>query len=492
MASLEQHAGLLVNFFTVMTISRFLGPSETGLAIVGLGIAAIVFSLREFASPEFLIKLDKVRDEDIQTSITFLMSLTALLAAALYMSRKYFAAFYNDESLILFLDVTIVAALIESVSFPVVAMLRREMAFGMLARIRTTGSCFGAAITVAMAYCGFGHMCMAFGLLASALVTTALALTLYPIGRLLRPNISAIQNAWRFGMYLGGNAALNKICETFPQLMLGRFMPMASVGVYNRANTVSGLPDRVILSAVFTVAFPVLSAQVREGTDLRESYIGALSYITVVYWPAQAVLAILAYPAVHIILGPGWSDAIPIVAISSLASIFWFPVILTYPLLMALGHNCDAFLSNLLSRTVAALILCAASFHGLLAVALSQFISSPFQMIVAILFVHKYVPYSYAALIQALLRSGLVTVLTLIVPLAIVAANDFSFEISWITGGAIAIAAAVSWIIAVLSSRHPFARELIHIFNGVLRWLPVNWSAIRQSRSALTPPTPAD
>lgn len=43
MAALEQYAGLLFNFLTVIAVSRFLGPAETGAGVVGLSIAAIVF-----------------------------------------------------------------------------------------------------------------------------------------------------------------------------------------------------------------------------------------------------------------------------------------------------------------------------------------------------------------------------------------------------------------------------------------------------------------
>ncbi|ERM02802.1 polysaccharide biosynthesis protein [Brucella intermedia 229E] len=468
MAALEQYAGLLFNFVTVAVVSRFLGPAETGMGVIGLSLTAIVFSLREFASPEFLIKIDKVRDQDIRTSLTFLMSVTVLLSAALYLSLGYFAETYNDPQLKLFLSITIVAALVESLSLPIVALLRREMAFGRLARIRTAGSGLGALVTIAMAFCGFGHMCFAFGLLASALMTTGgLAVAIHPLGTLLRPSLASFDTAWRFGIFLGGNAGLNKICMTLPQLLLGRFMPISAVGIYNRADTLSGLPDRIILSAVFTVAFPMLSAQVREGADISQSYVRALSYITVVYWPAQALLALLAYPAVHIVLGPGWSEAAPIVAILSLACLFWFPSILTYPLLMALGQNREAFLSNLISRLVAVTVIGTAAFYGLLAVALGQFISLPIQMVIAIVFVRRHVAFSYAVLGRALLRSGLVTLITLAIPLAMVAANGFSLEIHWSRGVVMGLIAAFSWLGALFVVRHPFIIEV----EPILGWL---------------------
>jgi O-antigen/teichoic acid export membrane protein len=480
MAALEQYAGLIFNFVTVIAVSRFLGPAETGAGVVGLSIGAIFYSLREFASPEFLIRIEKVRDQDIRTSMTFLMTVTLLLSAVLYFARDYFAQSYHDPLLLLFLNITIIAALVESLSLPVVALLRREMAFGMLARIRTAGTGAGALVTIAMAGLGFGHMCFAFGLLASAMITTGLALSIYPLGRLLYPSFESINTAWRFGIYLGGNAGLNKICETFPQLMLGRFMPIASVGIYNRANTVSGLPDRIFLSAVFTVAFPMLSAHARAGGDISRAYIRALSYISVVYWPAQILLALLAYPIVAIILGPGWTEAAPIVAVMSLASLFWFPVILTYPLLMALGENREAFVSNVISRVVATAILCAGAFYGLFAVALSQFISLPFQMVVAIIYVRKHVRFTYKELGRELMRSASVTIIAILAPAMIVISNGLNLEMSWLKAVVVVVTAILSWSIGLILVRHPFAEELTPLLTALIRRLPFRPRGMRR------------
>lgn len=479
LAALEQYAGLILNFLTVVAVSRFLGPAETGAGVIGLSIAAIVFSLREFASPDVLIKQDTVRDVDVQTAFTYLLGVSLLLALLLFLARSSFAAAYRDAGLVAFLNVAILASLIETISLPSVALLRRQMAFGILARIRTAGTALGALAAVVTAYLGFGHMCFAYGMLASAVVTTVMSFTAYPAALLMRPTLKSLPQMWRFGLYLGSNAAVNKICETFPQLILGRFMPVAAVGIYNRSNTVSGLPDRIILSAVFTVAFPMLSAQVRQNADLKASYIKALSYISVVYWPAQLVLACLAYPAVHIILGSGWQEAVPIVMISCIASMFWFPVVLTYPLLLAMGKNRDAFLSNLTGRTVATLIVCLAAYHGLITLALSLFISIPFQMAVAIHYVNKHVHFSYRKLAFALLRSAIVALAAAIPPLCALAWQQFSPQMDWPEALIVGTASILCWLIALYLVRHPFTEEVTHAVSHLLARLPYN--AVRRA-----------
>lgn len=79
-------------------------------------------------------------------------------------------------------------------------------------------------------------------------------------------------------------------------------MTPTAVAIYNRANTVCSIPDRIFLSAIFSFAFPALAAEVREGGDVRRSYLRALSYITVLYWPSLIMVAILADPIVRLAL----------------------------------------------------------------------------------------------------------------------------------------------------------------------------------------------
>ena len=161
-----------------------------------------------------------------------------------------------------------------------------------------------------------------------------------------------------------------------------------------------------------SVAFPALASRVREGHDIEKTYLGVLSYLSAIYWPGVALVSLLAPAIVTIVLGPQWEEAIPVVRILSLAAVFWPPVIVTGPLLLALGCNRDAFIASLIARCLAAGILCIASLHGVMAMALSQFVSLPLQMLVALVLVHRHVPFSVPALLTALMPSAVERLMT--------------------------------------------------------------------------------
>lgn len=460
MAFVEQYLSLLLNFVMVAVLSRILSPAEIGLAVIGLGIGMIVFSLREFVTAEFLIQLPDVSRNDIRTASTVLILATILLAALLVAGSPLLARYYGEAGLEAFLGLVAASAFIETLGLPALSLMRRDMSFGTIARIRTASLGLTVSTTITLAVLGFSYMSYAWGALAGGILSTALSWIARRDARDVRPTISSWRAVYEFGRFRGATGFIDRAYDALPPLLLGRVLPPTSVGIYNRANAICAIPDRILLGAVFTFAFPALAAEVREGRPVNEHYLRAIGYITAFYWPALILLALLADPVVAIVLGVDWQEAVPLVRILSLASMFFFPVILTRPVLMALGHNRDAFTAHLIPRLFAAVVLCSASPFGLYAMALSQFIAIPFEMCVSLWFVRRHVPFTWKELIRTLLRSGALSAGTILGFVAIFPFVDFSLDFSIIGAAAAGISAGCGWLFAAFAIRHPVLREL--------------------------------
>lgn len=468
MSSFEQYMALLVNFAMIVVLARLLTPAQIGLAVVGMGLSATIFSLREFATADFLIQRHKVDGSDIRTAFTLGMALALLLAVALHFASNWISEFYDEPSLRHFLALTLLAAILDTTAMPTIALLRREMAFGVLARIRTSASVISAATTVTLAWLGYGSISYAWGLLAGGCATATLACAARPAWEDFRPSLASWRELVAFGRYRGATSTVEKIYETLPQMLLGHIMPMSAVGYYNRANAVCGIPDRVILSPIFAIAFPALAAQVRDGKSVKEAYLRLLSYISVAYWPALIVLALTADAVVHIILGRNWEEVIPVVRLLALAGLFWFPVIPTSSMLLAMGRNRDSFMTSLISRSVSAVILSTASFHGIIAVAASQFLALPFQMAVALRYARKHAFFTWRELLDAIAPGAIVAVWASAGPLAI-AMMDNGLEFSLLEFLFAAITAAIGWIAGLYWTEHPLLDQFLEQARGYCR-----------------------
>ncbi len=463
MASVEQYLSLIVNFVLVATLSRLLTPAEIGIAVVGLGVCVITFSLREFVTAEFLVQRPAVVATEVQSSGTILICACLVLGASLMLAAPVLSRFYGEEGLQLFLAVMILATLIDTISYPAIALLHRELDFGNTARIRVAAIVAMAVTTISLAAMGYGFMSYAWGNLVAALATTLMTSLIHPDALPTKPTLASWRVVLDFGRFRGAAGIVDKIYEAIPQLVLGRFMPMSDVGLYSRMNAISGIPDKMLLSSVFLIAFPALADGVRNGRDVRSAYLHALRLICVIYWPALLLLALLARPVVNLILGPAWMEIVPLVRIVAVAGIFFFPVILTHPLLMATGKNKTAFVSNFVAKVAAAAILCSASMFGLKAMALSQFVALPLQMVIALHYARKAVWFSWLDLARAIGSSAIVTVAAMAGPLGFAWWFERNLDFSIAEFVVILALAFCGWLAAVILTRHPVLTEMLNL-----------------------------
>jgi O-antigen/teichoic acid export membrane protein len=474
MAAGEQYFRLAIQFASIASVSRLLTPSEIGVSVIGTGIVAIALGLREFATSDFLIQRHQVTCDDIRASFTVVFLLTVLIAAGMFALAPWFGSFYGEEKLGRFLEVAAVAGLIEAISLPIRGLLRRDMAFGTLAFINTAAATATAATTIGLALAGFSFMSFAWALVAAAAVTTILSFWCRPNLSILRPSFRSWRSVLAFGGYNGVSFVINQAYEALPQLVLGRILPYSAVGLYNRAQAVSAIPNQVILASVFSVAFPALAAEVREGRDLKGPYLRALALITVFYWPAQVLLALLAYPIVALILGHQWLGAVPLLQIMAAAGLAWFPVMLTSPVLLAVGANRDRVVADLVGRSISAIVLCSAAWFGIMAMAASKLLTLPFQMVLSLWFVRRRVPFLWREVwLAGLWRSAVVTAATAAGPAGVVMLSGTGFDLPIAATAVAVLLAAAGWLASVVVARHPVLPELRKAAEAILETVVV-------------------
>ncbi len=398
--------------------------------------------------------------DDIRASFTLALLLTALITAAIFALAPWFGTLYGEDQLARFVRVVAVAGLIEVLSLPIRGLLRREMEFGCLALVNIASAATTAGATILLALAGFSYMSVAWAMLAAAITTSIVSFCFRPDLSILRPTFRAWGSVLAFGGYNGASFVINRAYEALPQLVLGQILPPAAVGLYNRAQTVSDVPDRIVLTSVFSVAFPALAAEIRNGRSVKEPYLRALGYITVFYWPALVLLALLAYPIVSLLLGAQWQSVTPLLQVMAIAGLAWFPVVLTSPVLLAVGANRDRALADLLGRSVSAAILCGSAWFGIMAMAVSKLVTLPFQMVVSFCFVRRHIGFRWQELWGALWQSAVVTAASAAGAGGVVAFSSSGFDLSIGSTALAALLAAIGWLAAVLAMQHPVLLEL--------------------------------
>lgn len=463
----ERYFTLVVNFATIAVVSRLLTPSEIGVSVVGTSIATLAFSAREFAAATFLIQQPSLTREDVRGAFTVMLLLSGLISGAVALLAPWAAALYEEARLSIYLWIVAITFIVELVSIPIVALLKRDMQFQKVAIINGTNAILLATSTICLVRMGHSYMSFAWAGLLATICCGLLALCLRPDLWIYRPLFTHWRAMLRFGGYNGASVLLYRIFELLPYVMLGRILSLDAAALYGRALMLCQIPDKAILGGAVSVILPALSQEVRAARSLKVPYLRAVEYITGLQWPALLVLAVLADPAVRILLGSQWLEAIPIGQIMAVAWLFSFTAVLNYPVLLAMNAMRDAFFRALIAWPISAIIITAAAYFGLKAVALSFFIVIPFQAYVSFSFVRRRIAMTWSDIAHSLRKSAIVAIMSIMGPAAMMGLvdNSESSPIALaIIGG---LLAGIGWLAGLSMTRHPILDEIMRATEAV-------------------------
>ncbi|KAA5612563.1 oligosaccharide flippase family protein [Rhodovastum atsumiense] len=459
----DRYVGMVVNFAQLAIIARLMTPDEFGVAVIGTAITSIAIAVREFASQVYLINRPRLSLTTIRACFTLMMLTTLLIVAVILAMAPWMEAWYDRPGLALYLGLIGVALLLEPFSQMIVGLLRRDLAFGKVAVVNIVNVVVNAAMLVVLVGHGVGFTAFGWAWVACALASVLVAIALRPDLSVFRPSLRGLRDAVRFGAYNGAAALLYRVYEAGPLFALGQMLSFNELGLFYRTLTLAQLPDKVVLSGVTAVALPAFSQAAREGRDLTTAYLRAVTLITAVQWPALACMATMAEGVVHVVLGDTWMAVAPLLRIMAVASLFAFTSELNYPVLVATGAMRQNLRRALIAWPGSAAIIMGFAVFGLHAVVLSFLVVIPFQALVSVLAVRHSLSLSTRKLFGAVGRSAVVTGITVLGPLTVMALQPTHTVMSpWALFVSLLLA-MLAWLAALRLTRHPAWQEILRL-----------------------------
>jgi PST family polysaccharide transporter len=203
------------------------------------------------------------------------------------------------------------------------------------------------------------------------------------------------------------------------QLLLGKLMRPAQLGLFSNANNITYIPMAALFSPILR---PLLSAftMVRHDPErLRNSYQSAASAVVTIGLPLLVGQSIVASPTVHVLLGSKWVGAIPMVHWLSLSLIPTLFGVLMSSLCMALNNTRQMVWQNLLYMGVKLpCVIVGAIMFGFMGVIGARLISESVDAIYCMLVVRRMIGASVRSqllncrrsVISAIIMAGLLEV----------------------------------------------------------------------------------
>jgi O-antigen/teichoic acid export membrane protein len=459
LSAIDSYLALVLQIGSTVVLARILTPEQTGIFAVAAVFASLASNFRDFGVGEFLIQEKELDHAILRAALTVNITVSWTMGVLLFAAAPQVADFYRSPGVQDVMRVQAFNFLLIPFGAITMAWFRRELNFKPILLANLAANITSFVVVIALGLQGFGYMALAWSSLAGVMVTVATATLLRPKGFPRWPGLAGVGRVFHFGKFASGIYVFGQAGKGAPEMIIGRAQDMAAVGMFSRAYGLIEIFNRLVLRALMPVYLPYFARSVREtGTPLRG--LGtAISYLTAVGWPFLLFMGVAAYPAIRLIYGLQWLQAVPLAQVLCLAGAV---EIVYYPAKEALLSQGKARESNnlqMIMQSLRVLGLLAAVPFGLPGACWGLLVATVGGAVVSHIYLARLTGWSAASAWQAM-RPSLWVTLASVGPFFLFTLGVPIGEHNYLPVGAAAgLLCTALWLLALRQTGHPLWGE---------------------------------
>jgi O-antigen/teichoic acid export membrane protein len=272
-----------------------------------------------------LIQRHRISPGHVSSAAAFMIGAGLLGGVLLTMFSGHVAAWFDIAELAALLPVVALVLVAQALVAVPEAIHTRRMNFERLtwAHLFSYTGGYGA-VSISLAYSGFGYWSLVGGALAQSLIYCAMLAN--PI-RSIRLSDCRAYHLWDLLAFGGGYSLarlFNAIALQVDNVIVAKLLGPGALGIYGRAYQIVVLPSKVYARIVDKVLFPAVSKVQDKPDRVVWAHESAMRLTAAAGLPAALTVAVLAPEIVEVLLGSEWKEVI--VPLQIMAAAIYFRV----------------------------------------------------------------------------------------------------------------------------------------------------------------------
>ncbi|MBR5807716.1 MAG: oligosaccharide flippase family protein [Alistipes sp.] len=401
---------LEISVFALM--SRLLTPEDFGFYAVIVAVTSVFQCLTEAGLGSAVIQRNDASKEYISTALglsallgTIFMLLLIVLAKPLSMLMGQGVELVKSFRL---MSATLLLCSVNSVAR---AMFMRTLDFLKFGMCEIFGYVISSAIGIVLAIKGYGVDAIIASAIANSVLMTCILFGVKKMWPNLTIHKAYIKDIMSYGGWLTGSVIVRRITTELDKLILTRWIPIASIGAYNRPSTfISRISDQV--NGVFdTVLFPILSSFKDDTSKLSSSFLKAISLVSLFSMIMGAGFCLSSELIIDIFFGPDWKWLTTIFRVLSISVLFLAYSRIGDCFFRSLGWVKSYFYIRVVVCVFTLVCIYIGCYYDILGVAIGVVISRIFDSVVKITYLAYKTSVKLTDVIKSMLASTWVTIL---------------------------------------------------------------------------------
>lgn len=324
-----------IDFVTLLVLARLLDPADFGLVAMAMAIILIVEAVLQLPIIQALVRVPDLTPPMFDTAFTLGLLRGLSVALLLGVAAWPISVFYEEPRLVLLILALALAPVVRGMISPRMAIFMQRFDFRREVALDLVGKVSSLAVAATVAAATGSYWAIAAGTVTTPVVMVACSYVFAPQW----PRLTLAE--WPiFADIVGWNSisqAISALNWQMDKVLLGRFAEISVFGRFVVADNLASIPQQAV---VFPLMRPLVAAFApSDPRRLASAYYKATAGILLITAPTLVTIALLADPAVRIVLGDKWTQAAPILRWLALCNLLALPVAAMPPLVIALGRT---------------------------------------------------------------------------------------------------------------------------------------------------------
>ncbi len=304
-------------FVEIVILARILAPEQFG----AYGIVLLELGLLEvFTESGINVILIQEKEFEKYINSAWIVSIVRgfLISLFIIISAPFVASFFHSPLSLQLLYLISIVPILRGFLNPAIIHFQKELRFRKDFFFQFPGVLVDTFVSITFCYLLKSPMGIVFGLISGVVVQLILSFFVVNIRPRLQFNKSYISKIIHRGRWVTAGGIFNYLFHNADNIIVGKFLGTASLGIYQIAYSLSILPITEIADVFSRVTFPVYTKMAMDKGRLSKAFLKTTFAITLLSLPFGLLLVFFPKQIILFILGEKWilaSSLLPILGI---------------------------------------------------------------------------------------------------------------------------------------------------------------------------------
>lgn len=311
----------LLEFGFGIILARLLVPADFGMIVTIQVLTGFAGMLASGGMGQSLVRSKHADQYDFNVVFSMQLALGWLIYLIFFFAAPSIAALFGDPLYTDLIRVSTVVFIIRPFASIRTSWLNRNMEFKKRSLIGVVTTLLTSIASVVMAFLGLGVWSLALSGIVGSLVGNILLARITPLRLKMAFDTSVIRKHSSFGIKIVVSDFVSYLARQSQNLVISKLAGAGAVGLYNKGDSMSKIPNQVLVPATMEPLFRAMSKVQDDLDTTKYLFFRTITLFLVYLTPLYIGLYWVAEPFIGFVYGEKWLPAAGPLAILALGGV---------------------------------------------------------------------------------------------------------------------------------------------------------------------------